>query len=64
MLLPGGKAGRDAFANTVTKMVNEDRANKKGTAIHVTVRDRNQPSAAEARRREAEARRKKQEEKK
>jgi RHS repeat-associated protein len=62
MLLPGGRAGRDAFGNTIDKMLREDAANGNGTAIQVTVQDRNRASAAEARKREEELRKKREEE--
>jgi hypothetical protein len=41
MLLQGGPQGRSAFRSTVEKMLGEDRANKKGTAIHVIIAPRN-----------------------
>ena len=44
MLLTGGAGTRDDFEDSVNNMLKEDRKNKKGDDIYVTVQDRNGPN--------------------
>ena len=44
MLLPGGRAGRDAFQTGVNDLLDEDKKNKFGTDIYVNIEDRNNPA--------------------